>query len=82
MAEFPRPLAVRRPLLFSALVTSGFIVALVAVVVAQKAVAQPLVQEAIGTLGRAVVGAAALVWLARLGWRRWLAGPGTGASGC
>lgn len=37
-------------------------------------------QEAIGAGGRAVVGVGALVGLAALGWRRWLAGPGSGLS--
>jgi CAAX protease family protein len=73
-------LATRRPLLFSTLVTLTFIVSLFAMVVAQKTVVQPSLQEAIGAAGRAAIGVGALTWLARLGWRRWLAGPGSGAS--
>lgn len=66
----------RRPLLFSALVTLGFVVLLLVVAVAQRSVAEPALQEVTGAVGRAVVGAGALLGLAALGWRRWLAGSG------
>jgi membrane protease YdiL (CAAX protease family) len=80
MASSPGRLATRRPLLFSTLVTLIFIVALLGVVVAQKTAVQPFLQEAIGAAGRAVIGVGALIWLAGLGWRRWLAGAGSGTS--
>src|ERR1700675_4354907 len=80
MSNSTRPLATRRPLVFSALITLIFIVALVAVVVGQTAAVQPSLQEAIGAVGRAVIGGGALIWLAGLGWRRWLAGAGSRAA--
>jgi CAAX protease family protein len=70
----------RRPLLFSALVTLIFVLAVVATVVAQKTVTQPALQDAIGAAGRAVIGVGALTCLAALGWRRWLAGPAPASS--
>jgi membrane protease YdiL (CAAX protease family) len=80
LSNSTRQLATRRPLVFSALVTLIFIVALVAVVVGQTAAVQPSLQEAIGAVGRAVIGGGALIWLAGLGWRRWLAGAGSRAA--
>jgi len=71
------PLAARRPLLFSVLVTLAFIVVLVVIVVVQRPVEGPVLRELVGTAGRVVVGAGAFWALAALGWRRWLAGPGS-----
>jgi len=70
----------RRPLLFSTFVTLVFIVSLVALAIVQKTAAQPVLQEAVGAAGRAVVGLGALILLAGLGLRRWLAGAGSGTS--
>ena len=70
----------RRPLLFSTLVTLIFLILLIMVVVAQKAVEPPFLQEAIGAAGRALLGLGALLGLAALGWRRWLAGRGSAVS--
>jgi len=70
-----------RPLLFSTFVTLVFIVSLVAMVVSvQKTAAQPLLQEALGAAGRAVIGLGALILLGGLGLRHWLAGAGSGTS--
>lgn len=71
------PLAERRPVLFSALVTLGFVVVLILIVIVQRPVAAPALREVVGAAGRALVGIGALWGLAALGWRRWLAGPGS-----
>jgi len=52
-----------RPLLFSTFVTLVFIVSVVAIVIVQKTAAQPLLQEAVGAAGRAVIGLGALILL-------------------
>lgn len=70
-------LALRRPGLFSALVTVVFVVLLVVVAVATGAVGENAVGEGVGAFGRLLIAAGALAWLARLGWRRELAGIGT-----
>ena len=68
-------LAIRRPLVFSLFVTIAFVVAIVLVAIAQNVAATPVVEEAIGTLGRSLVVVGALLWLRRLKWHSWLAGP-------
>src|SRR5688572_25234788 len=65
-------LADNSPVLFSVLVTIGTLVLIVVVAVSGRAAGTPAALEAIA--------AAALVFLARLGWRRWLAGGGTAGS--
>lgn len=66
----------RRPVLFSVSVTIGFVLLVLASAVAGKASGRPASLEAVGAAGRGVIAAAALLSLAKLGWLRWLAGPG------
>ena len=73
MIAFTPRSAVRRPMLFSVLVTLAFLAAVVVLAIVQRLMTTPLSQEALGAAGRVAIGAVALVALARCGWRSWIA---------
>src|SRR5215469_8739762 len=73
MIAFTPRSAVRRPMLFSVLVTLAFLAAVVVLAIVQRLMTTPLSQEALGAAGRVAIGAVALVALARYGWRSWIA---------
>jgi len=80
MTAFPANLATGRPILFSISTTLIFTVFVIATAVVQKTASEPITQEALGALGRTVIGALALACLANCGWLSWLASGGSRTS--
>jgi len=80
MMAFPRHLATRRPLVFSISTTLIFTASIIATAIIQKTASEPIAQEALGAIGRTVIGAVALVCLANCGWFSWLASGGSRTS--
>jgi len=80
MTAFPGPFATGKPILFSISTTLIFTAFLIATAIIQKTASEPITQEALGALGRTVIGAVALVCLTNCGWLGWLATGGSQTS--
>ena len=73
-------LAHRRPMLFAALVTVGFVVSLVLLALVASTTRELALQEVIGAVGRGLLALGAASYLWRLGWTGRLRWPSSRSS--